>query len=108
MYSRASASQMRLPSPRSMKGGTPPTARKARTGEFTPPGMTLRERSNSRSFFEVMSLEHRGELSRTLLDIRRVEHGADHRERVGSRSYQFSRIGRRDSPDRDDGAGQTS
>jgi hypothetical protein len=28
-----------------MKGGVPPTARKARTGEFTPPGMTAAARS---------------------------------------------------------------
>src|SRR6187455_990532 len=30
-----------------MKRGVPPTARKARTGELTPPGMTPRARSNS-------------------------------------------------------------
>src|SRR2546425_1058119 len=30
---------MREPCACSMKGGVPPTARKARTGEFTPPGM---------------------------------------------------------------------
>ena len=29
-----------------MKRGVPPTARKARTGEFTPPGMTRWARSN--------------------------------------------------------------
>ena len=34
-----SASQIREPSPRAMKSGLPPTERKARTGEFTPPGM---------------------------------------------------------------------
>jgi hypothetical protein len=28
-----------------MKRGVPPTARKARTGEFTPPGVTERARS---------------------------------------------------------------
>src|SRR5678815_2216608 len=33
-----------------MKRGVPPTARKARTGELTPPGMTLRARSNSAAF----------------------------------------------------------
>src|SRR5215470_14976346 len=40
MYERPSASQRREPSPRWMKGGAPPTARKARTGLLTPPGMT--------------------------------------------------------------------
>src|SRR5579864_5424894 len=39
MYSLPSASHMREPSPRTMNGGSPPTARKARTGEFTPPGI---------------------------------------------------------------------
>src|SRR4029453_1786517 len=29
-----------------MNRGVPPTARKARTGEFTPPGVTARARSN--------------------------------------------------------------
>ena len=29
-----------------MKRGVPPTARKARTGEFTPPGVTASARSN--------------------------------------------------------------
>src|SRR3972149_8136544 len=32
-----------------MKGGVPPTAPNARTGEFTPPGISLRARSNSSS-----------------------------------------------------------
>jgi hypothetical protein len=29
-----------------MNRGVPPTARNARTGEFTPPGVTIRARSN--------------------------------------------------------------
>src|SRR5579872_1770791 len=44
MYSLPSASQMREPSPRTIKGGSPPTARKARTGESTPPGITASAR----------------------------------------------------------------
>src|SRR5712664_1266887 len=32
------------PLPRTMKGGSPPTARNARTGEFTPPGIMLSAR----------------------------------------------------------------
>ena len=34
-----STSKMREPSPRAMNSGVPPTPRKARTGELTPPGM---------------------------------------------------------------------
>src|SRR5438105_3862699 len=40
MYWRLSTSKMREPWAMSMKSGPPPTPRKARTGEFTPPGMT--------------------------------------------------------------------
>src|SRR5215467_1335099 len=107
MYSRPSASQMRLPAPRSMKRGTPPTARKARTGEFTPPGMVLRERSNNRSFFEAMCVEHRCKLPRALLDVFGVEQGADHGDRIDSRIDQDLRVPARDPPDRHDGAPET-
>src|SRR5262252_1789937 len=103
MYSRPSASQIRLPKPRSMKGGVPPTARNARTGELTPPGMTLRERSNSRSLFEVTG-EHPGKLPGALLDIRRIEQGADHRERIDSRGQKPWSVLRRDPSYRHDGA----
>src|SRR5438477_10792133 len=41
MYSWPSTSQTRAPLARSTKNGCPPTARKARTGEFTPPGIYL-------------------------------------------------------------------
>src|SRR5438128_11595239 len=37
------------PWPRATKNGSPPTAPNARTGEFTPPGMRARARSNSDS-----------------------------------------------------------
>src|SRR5258708_24144413 len=40
MYWRLSTSKMREPCAVSMNRGVPPTALKARTGEFTPPGMT--------------------------------------------------------------------
>src|SRR5947209_3993079 len=39
MYSLPSTSQIRAPSARSTKNGSRPNPRKARTGEFTPPGM---------------------------------------------------------------------
>src|SRR4051812_40923950 len=42
MYSFPSTSQMCDPSARFTKKGSPPTFLKARTGEFTPPGMNLR------------------------------------------------------------------
>ena len=35
-----STSKMREPSPRSMNSGSPPTDRNARTGLFTPPGIS--------------------------------------------------------------------
>src|SRR4051812_45323735 len=44
MYWLPSASQMSGPLPRTIHGGSPPTARKARTGESTPPGITLSAR----------------------------------------------------------------
>src|SRR5215469_2370992 len=45
MYSLPSASQIRAPCPRTMNGASHSTALKARTGEFTPPGMSLAARS---------------------------------------------------------------
>src|SRR5712675_3046855 len=39
MNSFSSASQMCEPFPRTINGGSPPTEPKARTGEFTPPGI---------------------------------------------------------------------
>src|SRR6266550_3263140 len=39
MYSVPSTSQIRAPSARATKNGSPPTLRNARTGELTPPGM---------------------------------------------------------------------
>src|SRR5215468_1101907 len=46
MYSLPSTSQMWAPSPRPMNSGSPPTERKARTGELTPPGIDFWARSN--------------------------------------------------------------
>src|SRR5688572_28946548 len=40
---------MQEPSARVMKRGVPPTARNARTGEFTPPGITCIARANNSS-----------------------------------------------------------
>src|ERR1700688_4793365 len=44
MYSFSSASQMCDPFPRTINGGSPPTAPNALTGEFTPPGIMLSAR----------------------------------------------------------------
>src|SRR6266699_1780762 len=46
MYSLPSTSHRSAPRPREKNSGSPPTALKARTGEFTPPGMTWRAFSN--------------------------------------------------------------
>src|SRR6202522_4092889 len=47
MYSFPSTSKMWDPTPRAMNGGVPPTPRKARTGEFTPPGISFWAQANS-------------------------------------------------------------
>ena len=44
MNSFSSASQICEPLPRTINGGSPPTEPKARTGEFTPPGIMLSAR----------------------------------------------------------------
>src|SRR5690606_37742794 len=49
MYSRPSTSTSREPAPRSTKNGSPPTARNARTGEFTPPGINCFARAYRRA-----------------------------------------------------------
>src|SRR6516165_5464962 len=46
MYWRPSTSHTYGPEPRATKYGAPPTERKARTGELTPPGITRSARSN--------------------------------------------------------------
>ena len=48
-YSRPSASVRYGPDPRTMNRGVPPTAPNARTGEFTPPGVTWSARENRSS-----------------------------------------------------------
>ena len=48
-YSWPSTSVSRAPEAERMKRGVPPTARKARTGELTPPGVTALARANRAS-----------------------------------------------------------
>src|SRR5918996_3322178 len=62
MYARPSTSQRRAPSPRAMKGGAPPTARNARTGLLTPPGITRPAASSKRSDSVIRQL-HRHEVA---------------------------------------------
>ena len=52
-YSRPSTSVSQAPRPDRMKRGVPPTALNARTGEFTPPGVTAFARANSASEVSV-------------------------------------------------------
>src|SRR5439155_23606477 len=49
MYSLPSTSQTRAPLAFSTKNGCPPTARNARTGELTPPGMNFNASANNAS-----------------------------------------------------------
>src|SRR3984957_18102482 len=46
-YCRPSTSNRYGPAPRAMNLGTPPTGPNARTGEFTPPGITSTARANN-------------------------------------------------------------
>src|ERR1700728_4707531 len=55
-YSRPSTSVRQGPDPRTMNRGTPPTAPNARTGEFTPPGVTWRARANNSSLLDTSGL----------------------------------------------------
>src|SRR5208337_2734793 len=57
IYRFPSASVRKAPSPRAMNRGTPPTFRNARTGEFTPPGMTFCAASNRSLFVTKILLE---------------------------------------------------
>src|SRR5260370_5274252 len=64
MYSVPSTSNRCEPCPRAMKTGCPPTLRKARTGEFTPPGIfSTARRNNSSDFVWVISMSKRRPLS---------------------------------------------
>src|SRR5215471_2435606 len=59
MYSLSSTSQIREPRPRTMYGGSPPTALNARTGESTPPGIT-REARRCKSLLLLVVLDEIG------------------------------------------------
>src|SRR6201996_901298 len=63
---------MYAPSPRAMKRGVPPTARNARTGELTPPGMTFWARSNNASLVDTARASDFGRVVRQRLFDRLV------------------------------------
>ena len=63
IYSFPSTSQIFAPAARSMKNGSHPTLRNARTGEFTPPGMRFCAARNSSEEREVISKSKRSTLN---------------------------------------------
>src|ERR1700733_1322376 len=106
MYSRPSASQMCDPAPRSMISGSLPTARKARTGLFTPPTRIFCARSKSSEdlltlesyyedralgrahFYFALQLQHRP------IPVRQIcEHRVPRRMRAQRLDYHRQRIG---------------
>src|SRR6266852_6724615 len=106
MYSRPSSSRTRAPRPSRKNTGVPPTAPNARTGEFTPPGMRARDRSNSaRLVSYIVSLRRREKLrerARRCAHVVRLEDGGDDSEHVGARGDEAGRVVGRDAADRGD------
>src|SRR5207237_3921014 len=106
MYSRASSSRTRAPRPSRKNTGVPPTAPNARTGEFTPPGMSSRDRSNSaRLVSYIVSVgrrEQQRQRARRGADIVRIENGGNDGEHVGAGGDDAGRVVRRDAADRGD------
>src|SRR5690348_8903454 len=108
MYWRPSSSVTRAPRPSRMKGGVPPTARKARTGEFTPPGMSLAERSKSSSLRLAMGAPlRRGEGlrqgARRRGHVAGFEERGDHGRHGRTGARDFADVGFGDAADRRDG-----
>src|SRR4051812_31821052 len=104
MYSRPSSSRMRAPRPSRMKGGVPPTARKARTGELTPPGISADERSKRLALLSPMGAEGffpegSRQLARPFEDVGRIEERRDHRGHVRARGHHVGHVAKVDPPD---------
>src|SRR5450755_777396 len=78
---------MYAPSARAMKRGVPPTARKARTGELTPPGMTRRARSKSSALFIGRSAPGGGFIQPASMDV------AGTLRRLGRLRFGHGRLG---------------
>src|SRR5438045_1279813 len=91
MYSRPSSSVRRAPRPERKKSGVPPTARKARTGEFTPPGMRACERSKRLRLRSYIGSSGSREVveacdaARGCANVGGVEDGGNDGEHVGAR-----------------------
>src|SRR5690606_20014740 len=107
-----------------MKRGVPPTDRKARTGEFTPPGMVLQARSNNsvlRDIYRLVvrrwgqwpmgwptandsrSVEKRCALSCGSLDVGSQKYTANDGDAVRPGFHDGIGIFRRNAADGDDG-----
>src|SRR5260221_13310029 len=88
MYSRPSSSTRRAPRPSRKNTGVPPTARNARTGELTPPGISRWDRSNSsllRSYMGIRgceAVEKARERGRCAAHVGVIEKRRDHREHL--------------------------
>src|SRR5437764_14616978 len=76
MYSFASRSQRYAPTPRTIIGGSPPTDLNARTGEFTPPGITFSAR--------CCALRERSVLRDMGIDCKRLHHGGTETRRTST------------------------
>src|SRR5512137_833909 len=96
MYRLPSTSTSQAPLPSEKKIGVPPTARNARTGEFTPPGMTRWEASNNCWLRSYMGLgrmvERLGKCPGRRADIRGIEKRGDHRNHVRACVYGLAGI----------------
>src|SRR5260221_2615272 len=107
MYSRPSSSTRREPRASRKKTGVPPTARNARTGEFTPPGISSHDRSNSSRLGSYIGGSITGWIEESRDRVRRGTHvrGAkdrpDYGHQVGARIDRFERVIRGDAADGD-------
>src|SRR6266571_865797 len=74
MYSLLSTSHTRAPCALLTKNGCPPTARNARTGELTPPGMHFNASANNASDFACEITPRRSDLPIPLRDRNAAAH----------------------------------
>src|SRR3569623_285624 len=111
MYCLPSSSKRYAPSPRLKNSGAPPTPRKARTGELTPPGM-WRWACRNKSCERVMEAPSKafigcggrrgaarrkkkiGDFRRGALHVALAEHAVNHRQQIGAGLDQRCAVGR--------------
>src|SRR5688572_25595739 len=85
-----------------MKTGSPPTPRKARTGELTPPGMCCCACRNSSAESCIgLLIEKRSKAPCGRFGIFCAEQAAHHRQKIRARFYQFGAVVGRDATDGD-------